>query len=242
MIRFFKFACLWVAACSLAFLAPAQNLQHRRKAFRSSTPSATYLINQNFEGTGYDNSETWTTSTGSPNADYTTTALLGSQSLLANTATTAARARADFTNNDNLWGYFLFRRVGGSNPAGDRLLLEIAQNGGSTRAFAISVTSTGALKVDAGTTATTTDVTAVDTTYHIWWRYAKGSGSNAIGEVAFSTNGTEPTSGNAFKNVTNGTYTGQGGRIYLGYTSTNANSDFVYDKVLVDDADIGSNP
>lgn len=48
MIRFFKFACLWVAACSLAFLAPAQNLQHRRKAFRtvasSNLPAASTVL------------------------------------------------------------------------------------------------------------------------------------------------------------------------------------------------------
>lgn len=53
MIRFFKFACLWVAACSLAFLAPAQNLQHRRKAFRSAPATFTAYT------AGFDGSSDW---------------------------------------------------------------------------------------------------------------------------------------------------------------------------------------
>lgn len=49
----------------------------------ASAPAATYLLNQNFEGTGYDNSESWTETLdgGTVDEDYTTTVLAGSQSL-----------------------------------------------------------------------------------------------------------------------------------------------------------------
>jgi len=210
-----------------------------------STPEApTYLINQNFEGTGYDNSETWTTSVGTPEPDYTGVVLLGSQSLRSTVNGEAERARADFTGADTLYGYLLFRREG-INPVGDRLFFELTINGSTTRALTLSVTSTGQLKVgdlSGSHTGTTVSTMSTGTTYHIWWSYTKGTGSNAAGTCAFSTDGTKPTSGNNFEDFTTGTSTVQGGRVWLGYTSTNSNADFIYDKVLIDDVDIGSNP
>ncbi len=206
-----------------------------------STPTPTYIVKQTFEGTGYANSEAWNLSVGTVNSDYTGVVLAGSQSLLANLDDAAGRIRLDFTGADDLWGYFLFRREGG-NPGGDRLLFEITNNGGTSQQFGIFVTTTGALRVFGGTSATTVSTTSVGTTYHIWWRYTKGTGSNAVAQVAFSTDGTEPTSGNAFASVTNGTSTTQGGRVWVGYSSTNAGADFIYDNVLIDDADISSNP
>lgn len=218
----------------------------------SPPPAATYLVNQRFEGTdnnGYDNSETWTTSTGSPNPDYNTTVLdpAGSHSLFLNANGNNVRVRHDFTGADTLYGYLMWRRVAGSVPAGDRTLLELTINGGTTRCFALNFTAGGALKIvdlSGGVTGTTVSTMSLDTTYHVWWSYTKGTSMNAYASCAFSTTGTQPTSGNNFADwpSSNGTSTAQGGRVWLGHSGTNANADMIFDKVLIDDAVIGSNP
>jgi hypothetical protein len=235
-----------LAAILLAF-APAaasgQVLMHRRKAFRSSTPAATYLINQNFEGTGYDNSETWTTSTGFPDADYTTTVLLGSQSLALDLTSASCRVRTDFTNQDETWIYFLFQ-IGGSAPAGDRVIFTAAANGSSTESYSVILTSARKLKPTSGGTATTTALT-IGTKYHVWihLKKATGAGNDAVVDVGFSTDGTKPADpSNEFQKVTNGSTSTQIGRIYLGCNQSNAATPYIYDKVLLDDVTIGSNP
>ncbi len=213
-----------------------------------SAPAASYLIKQNFEGTGYDtgdgsNGGTWVIATGTPNPDYTTVVLLGSQSLLTNTFDVAARARTEFTSQDTVHCYFLFRRVGGGNPGGDRTLFSMSAAGSESIQAFVAVTSTGAFKIQSTAASTTSSTTSIDTTYHVWCGYTKGTGANAQAYVTFSTDGTKPADGNAaYAKITTGSGSSQVGRIYLGYTSTTAASSFVFDSVLVDDVEIGSNP
>ena len=80
------------------------------------------------------------------------------------------------------------------------------------------------------------------TTYHVWVKYVKGSGSNAVVEVGFSTDGTRPTSGGTFATQTSGgTATVDTDRIMFGQSSSNTVGAY-FDKVRVDDAVIGDNP
>lgn len=216
---------------------------HRRKAFQASAPAATYLRNQNFETatTGYDNGETWTTSTGSPSPASTATVLLGTQSLSLNSTSTGTRVRSDFGDKDEVWVYFRLQ-IQGTSPGGDRRIMSISQNGGSTEAYSLFMTSGRALKLNSAG-PNTTNVLSLNTTYHIWFHALRNLGTN-IGymEVGFSTDGTKPTSGNSWKELTGLSSTTLCGRIWLGCDQTNTASPYIFDSVLIDDVPIGSNP
>jgi len=207
------------------------------KAIALDTATITYLINQRFEGTGYDNGETWTTANGSPDPNYTTTVLEGSQSLFLNLATAASRIRADFTNQSEIWCYALFRIVG-SAPGGDRGIFAFSANGSGTTVDGVGITSGLKLKVY---TSATVDSIVAGTTYHLWWHYKKGTGADAVIDCGFSTDGIKPTSGNKFVQVSNAPHTSDAGRVWLGFTST-GNYDVIFDKVLVAATEIGNNP
>lgn len=208
--------------------------------------SPTYLVKQNFETatTGYDNEETWVTASGSPNPAYTGEILLGTQSLRATEAAAAGRVRTEFSSGiDEVHAYFLFRRDGGGQPGGARTFFTFSTAGADSQQVAVQYGTTGALTIICGTAnLTTVSGTSVDQTYHVWVGYTKGTGANAFAYVAFSTDGTKPSSGNQYREVTNGSSTNQVGRIYLGLAATNAAADLIFDKVLVDDVAIGSNP
>jgi len=206
----------------------------------SAESGITYLVNQRFEGAGYDNGETWTTSVGTPDPDYTTTVLDGSQSLFLNLATgTPARIRLDFLNQDTVYFYCLFRLVG-SAPGGNRDIVAFGPNGSADQDLRIVVTSAGRLSTHI-TGVSPADALSFGTTYHLWARYSKGTGSDAVVEVAYSTDGTKPTSGTKYATATNLAHTAQAGRVWLGFNAT-GNYDVIFDKVLVAATEIGSNP
>ena len=102
--------------------------------------------------------------------------------------------------------------------------------------------STGTLRVNVGANSLSTVSTiSASTTNHVWIHYVAGSGANAVGSVAFSTDGTKPTSGNNYTEITTGTSTLSANNIRL--TSAAANGGvFIMDHVLVDDASIGNSP
>lgn len=235
--------CLWVWAT----LVPLQAIPLR--AFLGGSPSAvvpaTYLRNQNFETptTGYDNTETWVTSTGTPSPAYTTTVLLGTQSLACNATAGGVRVRSDFTNQNEAWGYFLFQ-MGGSAPGGDRQIFSLAANGSGTEAYKFLLTSTRKIRLTTSGSYYTTDALTIGTKYHCWWRCKNGTGTAEL-EFSFkdaSVDAVKPTSGNAYILASGLTLTSQIGRIYLGCDQSCTASPFIFDKVLIDDVAIGDNP
>ena len=63
-------------------------------------------------------------------------------------------------------------------------------------------------RVTCGTANATTSATvAANTTYYVWFHYKKGTGVNAVADVAFSTSKTRPLSGSGFAQLSNGTST-----------------------------------
>lgn len=209
----------------------------------SSTPAPTYLINQNFEGAGYDNGETWTESgAGTRDEDYTGVVLSGSQSFRMVTSGANLSTYTSFSANSTVYGYFLFRPV--SNTGAYRLCSIRDNAGGSGNAVCyIIVNADGTVGVRAGSAGTVNTVGTVSngTTYHVWLTYTKGTGANGFGSVAFSTDGIKPTSGNNYAEHTNGNATADGEKIMIG-TDTAHTFEAVVDRVLVDDEPIGDNP
>jgi len=115
-----------------------------------------FLVCQNFEGTGYDNSETWTEDAGTPDEDYGT-ALRGSQSLQLASGEVTYKT---FTEQTDVWAHFLFRTDALSDND------YFVNFGGADRI----VSSDGTIRISNGANAASSDtgVMAANTTYHVF--------------------------------------------------------------------------
>ena len=147
----------------------------------SSTDYAPYLAAQGFEGTGYDNSETWS-ETGTPDEDYTTTALEGSQSLFV---TSTDYAQFDLTDQDSVticWQMRFTVAPGSYSPIITAVMDDFSSVAGQV--FFVSnvpeVQSGGT--TDAGSGTVTTGVT-----YYCKLELSKGTGPNSIAHYFQST-------------------------------------------------------
>lgn len=214
-------------------------LGHNRGA---AAPAPTYLINQNFEGTGYDNSETWTESSGSStiDEDYTATVLYGSQSLnVVGTVGADAYAKSPaFTAQSEVWFYWLFRPVVSANA--NRIIYRGMLAGVNKFNVRLKLTTKALELYDlTGGSAVTVATISTGTTYHIWGHYK--ADPDGILEIAFSTDGVKPTSGNNYASSTAGTLADNVDNVQVGNFSA-ATDDFIIDRVLVDDVEIGDNP
>jgi hypothetical protein len=206
-------------------------------------PGVSYLVQQDFEGAGYDNGETWTESgTGTRDEDYATSPapLVGSQSLrVAVSSQGGTTTKAFASDQSTVEGYLQVHFV--SLPASGKVFVAFRDSGG-TRLVNIEVGASSRITVRCGTgAATTTDAISTGTTYHFWWRYVKGTGANAQASVAFSTDGTRPPSGNKFAAVTNGSRTTDANNIIIG-PENNSTWEGIFDKVRVSASTIGDNP
>ncbi len=205
---------------------------------------ATYLVNQNFEGAGYDNSETWTESNAVWNEDYTATVLTGSQSLYA-ISTTVSRTLDSpvFATTSDIWFYLQFQLV--AAPTANTLLIQFRNN--VTGLATVRFRTGSKFRVeDAGQAHTSSDSTGTLSTgvkYHCWVHYIAGGGTDSTISCAISTDGTKPTSGNYFVGISNGV--GSLGcdraRVYCD-SSGSAGNEMIYDRFLADNAAIGDNP
>lgn len=143
----------------------------------------------------------------------------------------------------DIYIYFLYwvdTFSGGSTPT----LLTVGQN---------TTTATGVLTVNFGATRTlsclmnasspaTVATMSAGTLYHVWASYRKGAGTNSFCEVAFSTNGVKPTSGNNYTFIDNGTRTANAQSVAI-YASPNATQQKIHaDKIRVNSSAIGDNP
>ncbi len=205
-------------------------------------PAATsYIVRQTFEGTGYDNGETWA-DTGGPDPDYTGVVLQGSQSWRLNQAGAAMYSSVVCTNNGTTHGYFILRPITRDAGSARRIAGVISENGGTVY-LEIRVVNTGTMRIiHGGTTVSTVATVANGTTYHVWWTYTPGTGADGFASLAFSTSAaTKPLSGNNYVETTAGTATGQMGAFSIG-NGLAVTQEHVFDSVLVDNAVIGESP
>lgn len=236
--RLFLSIALWLSV----FVAHGQIAVGRSFSFRvQPVAGVSYLFEESFNNSGYDN--TWTEAgTGTIDEDYSTSGLglEGAECLrLAASAQTPRVTSENWTAQADLWFYIQLRPA--SLPSATMMLLTIQAT--TTECLRIRLDPAGTLKVRAGggTENTTVGAMSAGTTYHIWCRYTKGTGSNAFGSVAFSTDGVRPTSGNQYRETTNGTATSDSNNVRFGVTSSGT-FDLIYDKVRVSDSTIGDNP
>ena len=174
----------------------------------SDTTCSGFLVCENFEGTGMPTG--WALNGGSPDWDYTTTILRGTQSLKMAADEVVTPALSD---QSEIYLHFLYRTA--QLPASDQGFFRFYPG------LHLYITSSGQVKMQeqyppyAG--ATSSSGMSINTTYHIWVHYKAGTGSNQIASIEFTSLATmSPVgSGNNFAGYTAGGLTTAYPRIYL---------------------------
>ena len=230
MIRLILSLILCAAICS-----PQQILILKKKAGGGDPPA--YLVDEDCEGSGTPSG--WT-NTGSPDWDEATVVLAGSQSLEMASAATAPRAHYDTGSAySEVWLRFKFRATN-VNTQPSRILSLRVVSGDAEAAWVQFQTDTGRLGlVNGSASAATVGTMSANTTYNVWVRYKAGTGSNSQMSVAWSADGTEPTSGNNFASVSNGTATASVNRFAFRNQDTANSITYYFDDMIVNDSAIG---
>ena len=179
----------------------------------SDSTCSGFLVCQNFEGAGYDNSETWVETQGTNgdvNEDNTTaTVLRGSQQLkiYAGDSGQSSFDKSPSFGTDQSEIYYHFRfKTDNPTPSSPEIISGVLDSGANVKAT-VYLNTTGHLYANNNGvigTATTSAISA-GTMYHVWVHYKQGTANDGIMSVAFSTDATEPTSGTNFSGVTTGT-------------------------------------
>lgn len=201
-----------------------------------------YLVNQNFEGTGYDNSETWTATNSVVDPDYATSPapLGGSQSLRIQSANTARpNTRVEFTANANV--YVRFRINWTTFTGGNGTLMTIRTSADAILASfgVVNGTCVARAAPAGGTTQNASTGPTIATTYYGWLEYEKGTGSDAVCRAGYSTTSARPSwpSPNGASGLlgvsNNGTATSNAERLTIGNPAANVNYDVIIDEVMV---------
>lgn len=181
------------------------------------------LVEENADGTGTPSG--WVDS-GSPNWDYTTTVLQGTHSVLCSVSTSSYKS---FASQSTVYGYTLFR-IPTSLPAAVTTFGAFRATDLSARAL-FRVNASGQVTIFANGSDSTACVATMsaNTTYHVWWSFT----ASGTCTVAFSTDGTRPTSGDNFTSKTGGAGTVE--RYYI-------NPIAIYDRMLASTTQIGNSP
>jgi hypothetical protein len=232
--NFIKQGALWVPTLLLSRKSAGQfGLQSPgfvgQLSKKNTAVATSYLLEENCEGAGTPAG--WGDA-GTPDWDYTTTILQGSHSIDLGTGDSTG---ATISDGSPLYVYFLFR-MRASLPASATQVFGLRTSGDSALClFRIGTDagSRGKITVFANGSDSTATVTAMSTstTYHCWMTWAASGTCSA----AFSTDGVRPTSGDQFTSKTGGT--GAVDKLVLA-----ASFGAIYDRILIDDAQIGDNP
>lgn len=188
--------------------------------YRFATAGSSFLVQEGFEGTGYEN--TWTESaTGTVDEDHTGTVIAGSQSLQINLSGQTGSAYVSFAGQSSLFCKFRFRVAstnGGTQPIatirnGTTVLGTLALAGANRN---LRATAVGGANGTAGDTIATTGP------IYVWVEYVKGTGADAIFRCGWSDTDSKPTmtSTGTRTGYSTGSATTDATRLYLGNTNT----------------------
>jgi hypothetical protein len=191
----------------------------------------TYLLEENFNGIGYENTWVESAAGGTVDEDYTTTILEGTHSLNMVESTAAVTAYSDHASNGTT--YYFFKIRFNVLPTGSYFLFR--GRTGATSRVGIFMTSSGTLGCWSTGTTYTVDAVTTGVTYDIWVDYVP-SGTCSVGFAA--SGGAKPTSGNKYATQA-AAFSDNVDRFML---EANNSADIIVDRVLVDDAVIGQAP
>jgi hypothetical protein len=199
-----------------------------------SAVAQTYLLNEGFEGAGYQNPG-WT-AFGAIDPDYTASPLVGAQSLRCSGA--SSFLQRPLTPGSTVHCYFQVRWLA---YAPFKFVVDWLDAGSVSIARVVTDGFPNRLSLfHGGASAVGTTVLATNTTYHVWVEWTRGTGNNGTMRLFLSTNSTKPASPEAV--LTNGTGNATIDKFDLGPFDSAATTDVLFDRVLIDDEPIGSNP
>ncbi len=204
-----------------------------------STPN--YLLQENFEGSnsgGCFDLTSWTT-IGTIDSCYTGTIIDGSHSLrLTNDGSGATHT---FATQSEMWAYW---KMIIHTAASERFAFFIQDAAGTHNLAVVSINGgTDAIKLydgDLTHSVTVDNPFILDTVYHFWLHYKKGTGSDGVVDIGFSSDGIRPTSGGNYKEITNAAGTLDAGLVAP--FNSGGVADLIYDKIRILDSVIGNNP
>lgn len=229
---------LAVSLSLLSILPPVKI--HRLPAHAiSCIDTAGMLLYEDFDPTGYEQTgwSEYVPAGATVDEDSTSPLLRGAQSLMIVYASGNPNTNHTFTASGTVYAHFLFR-TSDATPSADTTIFSLRE--GSTQRMYVALEPLGRLLVgDSGVSAQTTSSLADNTTYHVWVRYTKGTGSNAIYSVEFTDNTTlSPSgSGSAFVTTTAGTSTTDVNTAYFIATGTGT---YNFDQLRISSSSIGS--
>jgi hypothetical protein len=193
-----------------------------------------YLIYENFEGTGTPAG--WTI-TGSPNFAYTP-AIVGAQSLRIYSASNGVVVSESpaFTGQSDVWLFGRFRINALNTTSGDS---QFQLRGAANCLAGIYVQSNGDVKfkVDGSDSAASATTLSTSTNYYVWIHYV-ANGTSTLYVSSSSTRPTSDGSGNVVLTKTSGSVNATTAYCYNGYYA----GDFVFDRIIVSSSEIGNNP
>lgn len=184
---------------------------------------------QNFEGSGYDNSESPYDDDGTVDPDDTTDPPKGSQACSLVYATESAQLTWSVTSRNSYYAHFMVNFSDLPASGGSTFFRMI---GSSTDRMELRIYESGEVIIFHGTSwNNTTDQMAADTWYHVWVYYALGTGADGVAWVEWAAETTySPTgSGNKYIAISDGDSTGAVDEI--NFTETAADT-FYIDQVL----------
>lgn len=192
------------------------------------------LVCQNFEGTGYDNSESWTEyfteASGIINEDYTSAALRGTYSLLMDGETYKyVYDTVSFTANSSVYIHILHRTATDSTDSID-YLVSVLDSSDNVLGSLQYVPSNDRINLVSGgvTDYGSTDDLSVSTTYHLWIDYIAGSGSDGTFSLYIGTTITKPAS--PTHTITTSSSTADAAKLRFG---SQRDGEFIRDQVIV---------
>ena len=156
----------------------------------------TTLYSTDAEGTGTPAG--WT-DTGAPNWDATDQFKIGAQSFKVEPG---KYSKAPNIDGSEIWLNFWFRAA--TFPASAQGIFK-GFNSGFGATLGVTLSATGELALlDAGVAPATTSAISTDTWVYVSVYYLKGTGANSVGKIAWSTDGSSPSSGAQYATYTNG--------------------------------------
>src|SRR5436190_16682153 len=159
-----------------------------------------YLLNEGFDGTGYENPSWSAFSIIDP--DYTTTALAGSQSLRS--SGTSSFIMRPLVPGNSFYCYFKIRWL---SYAPFKFVVDWLDASSSSISRVVTDGFPNRLSIVHGSVSTSgTTVLSANTTYHVWVEWTRSTGSDGTMKLFVSTTGIKPASPEA--NIITGNGTG----------------------------------
>lgn len=197
-------------------------------------PGSPYLVSEDVDGSGTPAG--WTNA-GSPNWDYTTSPIVGAQSLLCSSELNTTTI--SFTPASTVWVFCRIRReaTGGSSSTIPIVGLRSASD---VNLALVTNRNNPAYRLLGGSIIGGFNATVSNGVNHaLWLQYIIGTGANSIARMWLQEDGTEIRPASMYANHTTGNATADAAKLILGGASA---AGMVFDKIRVSTSEIGDNP